>query len=241
MRFCFRNKNMPTLQAVVFDLDDTLYPEHAYVQSGFRAVAAWAERRLGIPYTSGAVALQGLFAAGVRGDTFNRWLEGFGVAPDERVSQVVQIYREHRPEIAPYPEVRGLLPRLHDHYRLGLVSDGYLEVQRNKWASLGLGVYFDGVVFSDELGRAAWKPSPQPFMRILEKLSVAGENAVYIADNPKKDFLGAKHVGMRTIRVRRAEGLYSTEEPASPAHAPELEIENLTQLAIVLSTIGGLS
>ena len=29
---------MPRLRAVVFDLDDTLYPESAYVRSGFRAL-----------------------------------------------------------------------------------------------------------------------------------------------------------------------------------------------------------
>lgn len=232
---------MPTLQAIVFDLDDTLYPEHAYVQSGFRAVAAWAERQFGVPSESGSAMLQGLFAFGVRGDTFNRWLESWGLLSDEHLSQAVQVYREHRPVISPYPEVNELLPRLHNGYRLGLVSDGYLEVQRNKWTSLGLGAYFDSVVFSDELGRDAWKPSPQPFLALLKKLCVSGEQAVYVADNPRKDFLGARSAGMRTIRVRRPEGLYSVEEPASPASAPELEITTLTQLETVLPVIGGSS
>ena len=40
---------MPALRAVVFDLDDTLYPEHAYARGGYRAVAAWGEERLGLP------------------------------------------------------------------------------------------------------------------------------------------------------------------------------------------------
>jgi putative hydrolase of the HAD superfamily len=230
---------MPTLRAIVFDLDDTLYPERSYVGSGFCAVAAWAERQFGIPSTLGAAALQRLFESGVRGNTFNRWLEGFGLGSDEHISQLVQIYRTHQPNIIPYPEVMELLPRLYGRYRLGLVSDGYLEVQRKKWAALGLNAYFDGVVFSDELGREAWKPSPQPFATVLEKLSVPGEDAVYVADNPRKDFLGAKRAGLRTIRVRRAAGLYSAEEPLSLAHAPELEIENLTQLEKVMSVIGG--
>jgi len=239
IRFFSHNKTMRTLRAVVFDLDDTLYPEHSYVLSGFRAVAAWAEQHLGIPYPIGSTALQRLFESGVRGNTFNRWLEDFGVGSDEWESQLVQIYRAHRPDIAPYPEATELLPRLHGRYWLGLVSDGYLEVQRNKWASLGLNAYFDGVVFSDELGREAWKPSPRPFSEILLKLCVAGKEAVYVADNPKKDFLGAKRLGMRTIRIRDSEGLYSADEPPSPAHAPELEIANLTQLEKVLSVIGG--
>jgi FMN phosphatase YigB (HAD superfamily) len=36
-------------KAIVFDLDDTLYAETDHVLSGFKAVAAWAERRFGIP------------------------------------------------------------------------------------------------------------------------------------------------------------------------------------------------
>jgi putative hydrolase of the HAD superfamily len=233
-------KTMPTLRAVVFDLDDTLYPERSYVLSGFRAVAAWAEGQLGIPYSTGFAVLHDLFASGVRGNTFNRWLEHFGRdSTTERISQLVHVYREHQPDISPYSDVAELLPRLRARYRLGLVSDGYLAVQRNKWTSLCLSAYFDGVVFSDELGPQAWKPSPQPFTTVLLKFSIVGKDAVYVADNPRKDFLGAKQVGMRTIRVRRVEGLYHAEEPPSPAHAPEVEIQNLTQLENVLSQIGG--
>jgi hypothetical protein len=36
-------------RAIVFDLDDTLYPERDYVLRGFRAVAAWSDPNLGIP------------------------------------------------------------------------------------------------------------------------------------------------------------------------------------------------
>ena len=34
---------------LVFDLDDTLYPELSYVHSGFRAVAAFLGPVLGVP------------------------------------------------------------------------------------------------------------------------------------------------------------------------------------------------
>ena len=74
---------MPAWQAIVFDLDDTLYPERAYVLSGFRAVAAWAAGELGLPVTQGFAELRRLFDDGVRGDTFNRWLESHGFQPDD--------------------------------------------------------------------------------------------------------------------------------------------------------------
>ena len=40
---------MPPIQAIIFDLDDTLYPERAYVSSGFAAVAKAHQDRLGDP------------------------------------------------------------------------------------------------------------------------------------------------------------------------------------------------
>lgn len=226
---------MPKFQAVVFDLDDTLYPERAYVLSGFRAVATWAEEHLGIAAAQGLAELSQLFDEGVRGNIFNRWLENHGLIPDRWVSEMVEVYRNHEPSLEPYPEVPGLLARLCQHYRLGLVTDGFAQVQRRKLAALGLAHYFDALVFSDEWGKEAWKPSPRPFEVVLGMLGVPGSRAVYIADNPQKDFLGARRVGMRTLRVRRPDGLYNHMEPPSPEHAPDGELETLSALPDVLS------
>ena len=229
---------MGGLRALIFDLDDTLYPERAYVISGFQAVAAWVEEYIGIPRKQAFDELCQLFESGVRGNTFNCWLEKHGFDPDSWVPQMVQVYRTHFPSIAPYPEVPPLLQRLRSRYRLGLVSDGYLEVQRKKLSALGLAPYFDAVVFSDELGREAWKPSLRPFEICLKKLGVAGDEAVYIADNPLKDFIGARQMGVRTVRVRRPDGLYSHIDPPLAEYAPDFTIEDLTLLEEVLCELG---
>jgi putative hydrolase of the HAD superfamily len=229
---------MPTLQAIVFDLDDTLYPEKSYILSAFQAVATWTEARLSIPRQRGFAELAGLYEAGVSGDTFDRWLSSHGFAPDDWVPEMVRVYRRHDPRIAPYDGVERLLGRLRERFRLGLVSDGYLETQRKKLASLCIGSFFDVVVFSDEWGREAWKPSPIPFERALEELRVAGHEAVYVADNPAKDFLGARRAGMWTIRVRRPEGVYSRLEPPSADHAPHVEIPSLEHLEPALERLG---
>lgn len=222
--------NVSTWRAIVFDLDDTLYPERDYVLSGFRAVAAWAEDHLKIPAGLGFVELKNLFDEGVRGDTFNRWLAAHHFPIDDLVAQLVRVYRHHEPVLAPFPGVPELLASLHQHYRLGLLSDGHLAVQQRKLAALGLGFYFDAVVFSDEWGRDAWKPSSRPFEIVLQRLGVAGTQAVYVADNPDKDFFGARQVGMWTVRVRIPQGLYAHVEPPSPIHAPDTEIETLSGL-----------
>jgi len=227
------------LRALIFDLDDTLYPERAYVMSGFQAVSAWAEEHLGVPKDQGFDELCRLFESGVRGNIFDCWLEKHGFDPNTWVPKMVQVYRAHNPSIAPYPEVPALLQRLRLRYRIGLVTDGYLEVQQRKLAVLGLGLYFDAVVFSDEFGREAWKPSTRPFEIVLKKLGVTGPESVYIADNPQKDFIGARQTGMWTVRVRRPDGLYSHIDPPVPDYAPDYSIRDLTVLDQVLCTIGG--
>ncbi|MGH2606972.1 MAG: HAD hydrolase-like protein, partial [Anaerolineales bacterium] len=61
-----------------------------------------------------------------------------------------------------------------------------------------------------------------------------GAEAAYIGDNPAKDFRGARALGMRTVRVRRSEGLHAEREPAVEADAPDTEIENLDALEAAL-------
>jgi putative hydrolase of the HAD superfamily len=223
------------LAAVVFDLDDTLYPEREYVFSGFRAVAQWAETQLGIHAEQGFAELKALFDEGVRGDTFNRWLTTHNYTGD--IAPIVAVYREHHPTITPFPDTVPLLEKLHPHYKIGLVSDGYLVVQKLKWSALGLEKYFQAVVFSDEWGRSAWKPNRKPFVEVLRLLNVEAAQSVYVADNPRKDFIGALNAGMKSIRVRRSGGEYSALEPESPEYAADVTIASLIEFLTILSDL----
>ena len=221
---------MGTWQAVVFDLDDTLYPERDYVLSGFRAVASWAEARLGIPAGEGFARLRRLHEGGVRGDTFDRWLAASGVSDRRLVAELVEVYRGHDPVLAPSPGVPELLASLRRRSRLGLVSDGYLSVQQRKWAALNLARYFHAVVFSDRWGREAWKPSTRPFEAVLRELGADAGGAVYVADNPAKDFLGARGVGMGTVWLRQGGGEYAHLSPPSDRHAPDHTVPSVPAL-----------
>ncbi|MGH8883816.1 MAG: HAD family hydrolase [Egibacteraceae bacterium] len=228
---------MTVLRAVVFDLDDTLYPERAYVRSGFRAVSVWAETHLAIPAAEGLARLEQLFSSGVTSHTFDRWLACAGLDPGQHVAQLVEVYRAHEPDIEPYPGVPGLLERLAPRYRLGLVSDGYAAVQRRKLTALGLKRHFDSVVFSDDWGRRCWKPAPLPYRVTLERLAVQASESVYVADNPTKDFLGARRVGMRTVRLQDPRGIYGTLDPETADHAADVDITTLAALPATLQLL----
>ena len=225
---------MSRWQAVIFDLDDTLYPERQYVESGMRAVAVWAERELDVAADRAFEELWQLFVSGVRGNTFNHWLELRGPALGDHVAAMVRAYRDHEPRIAPYPGVRELLAEIGRECRLGLVTDGYLTVQRRKVAALGLESFFHAIVYSDQWGREAWKPSPRPFEAVLRRLRVEPYDAVYVGDNPAKDFRGARRLGMGTIRVRHADGLHYNREPAGADNAADMDIHGIDELMIVV-------
>jgi putative hydrolase of the HAD superfamily len=220
-----------TWRAVVFDLDDTLYPERDYVLGGFRAVASWAEGRLGVPAAEGFARLRRLYEEGVRGDTFDRWLAASGVTDRRLVGELVEVYRGHEPVLAPSPGVPELLASLRGRCRLGLVGDGYLSVQQRKLAALKLAPYFDAVVFSDRWGRQAWKPSTRPFQAVLRELGTDAGKAVYVGDNPNKDFLGARQLGMGTVRLRQDGGEYTHLSPPSDRHAPDHTVGSVPALA----------
>lgn len=226
------------LRAVVFDLDDTLYPERAYVLSGFRAVAEWCESNLAIPADSAFHDLSAMLDSGIRGDTFDRFCEAHGLDRKAVVPHMVTVYREHRPQLATYDGVPELLKRLDARYLLGVVSDGHADVQHKKLTSLGIRELFADVVFSDELGRDHWKPSARPFAAISQKLGVRPEEAVYVGENSLKDFLGARRAGMGTIRVLGPAGFYTHEPPPSIEHAADLEVDSLADLEQALTERG---
>ncbi len=222
-------------KAVVFDLDDTLYPERQYVTSGMRAVAAWIERMLGFPAPRSFEELCELSEAAERGRTFDRWIEAHGLDPRVWISRMVQVYRCHSPQIQPYPDVVPVLQRLASCFGLGLVSDGYLETQRKKWDALNLAGFFQVAVFTDELGREHWKPSPLPFRTVLDRLAVPAERSVYIGDNPHKDFCGARRIGMGTIRLRRCDGLHCDLHLPGADNTPDAETSNLFDIEFQLA------
>jgi putative hydrolase of the HAD superfamily len=228
---------MRKLRAIAFDLDDTLYPERDYALSGFSAVATWAEAALGMPQEQVYDELKGLFAAGVRRTTFNQWLEGHGLASETWLAEMVNQYRQHVPELDPFPEVVELLRGLHGSYRLAILTQGYASGQRSKIKALDVEHYFEKILILAETEREQWKPNRKAFERLLTELDLPADQVVYVGDNPEKDFFGARQVGIRTVRVRRAGAEHGHKEPIEPSYAPDLEISALQALPEALGLV----
>jgi putative hydrolase of the HAD superfamily len=191
----------PTIQAVVFDLDDTLYAERDYVRSGYRAVGAYLGKVLGRDEAFEDWLWQ-RFQAGQASGAFDALSEHFGLDLDAgAIAALVGVYRNHSPDIRPRPGVVEVLRRLRRRCRLGLLSDGFLPAQRLKLDALGLAPMLDAVVMTEEMGRQCWKPAPDGFEAIRAMLATAREACAYVADNPAKDFIAPNRLGWRSVQL----------------------------------------
>lgn len=191
-------------KAVLFDLDDTLYPERQFVDGGFRAVARFIAERYGGSEGELVGRLWELHASDGRGRLFDTLLHEAGIAPDpELVLACVLVYRTHPPRLEAFPGAIDMLDALRDAgVQTGVVSDGESAVQRRKLAALrDVFERLDAVVMTDELGPGFAKPSPVAFRVACRLLHVPAPQTVYVGNDPRKDFRGAREAGLITIRV----------------------------------------
>jgi putative hydrolase of the HAD superfamily len=194
------------IDAVLVDLDDTLFDQFDWLRGAFAAVAADAAARHAIDEAGLREAMLAIAARGsAAGRIIDRGLDAVG-ATGIAVGPLVDAFRSHRDgSLRPYPGVCDALAALGDLVPLGLVTDGDPGIQEGKIEDLGIGGHFRAVVISDRLGRAYRKPHPAPFRSALDRLGVAAVQAAFVGDHPTKDVAGAAGLGMFTVRVRTGE------------------------------------
>ena len=191
--------------AVIFDLDDTLFPQSAWLAGAFDLVADEAER-LGCDRRRLRDALDEAVAEGSdRGNTIDRALHAAG---ERGVDPAVLVRAFHSfvpSRIDPYPGVEAAVRSLAERVPLAIVTDGHPPGQRGKLAAIGLERYFSAVVCSDEMGREARKPNPAGMLLALEMLGRPAEEVAVIGDRPDKDIAAALAAGVRAVRVQTGE------------------------------------
>lgn len=198
---CISLGSSAPLQGIIFDLDDTLYSEKQYVRSGYEAVAAY----LGDP--SYADRLWNYFTAGKPAIT--ALLTEIGESSKE--AECLRIYRSHMPALQLYDGMEDLLQKLKTAgIKIGILTDGRPEGQRNKIAALGLEALVDDILVTDELGGVRFrKPNDIAFRILQTRWAIPFENILYVGDNPAKDFQAPRQLGMQSLFFRNNDGLYS--------------------------------
>jgi putative hydrolase of the HAD superfamily len=212
---------------VVFDLDDTLYPEADYVDSGVRYVCAQINSLYGVDCYE---AIQAKRLQDPKLDWLSVACELTGLKSPVKES-LLWMYRLHFPDIRLSENCSISLEKIKSAaLGVAVLTDGRTVTQRFKLASLGLSHY--PAYISEDYGNA--KPSPDRFQAIQKDFSA--EKYVYVADNIQKDFLGCKPLGWLGIGMRANDRNIYSQLPQSynESSLPDYWVNSWEELTEIL-------
>ena len=101
------------------------------------------------------------------------------------------------------PGAEELVRYLAKKYPLTVVTNGFIEVQYEKFDKSGLRDCFSHIVLSEEVG--AQKPSPRIFEEALRMNGLQAEDVLMIGDSYNSDIQGAINAGIDQIWIRKSE------------------------------------
>ncbi len=111
------------------------------------------------------------------------------------------------------------------HYRLFILSNGFIEVQHRKLQAAGIDHYFSRIVLSDEIG--VTKPARELFDYALQVTDSQAGNTLLIGDNYDADILGAMNAGWGQIYFDRFGNGYN-------GTAPQHHVQSLQEVIAIL-------
>src|SRR5687767_1704608 len=166
---------------LVFDLDDTLYNEASYMQSGFKEVATFLTEKVN---QSPDIIYRSLLEIEIRhgrGQVFDLLLKTLNSYDKDLVAKCISTYRLHRPQISLNSDAVACLNRF-SHLPLYVLTDGNKLVQQRKIRALGVHSLVKKVYVTHQYGVKYSKPSPFCFLKIATKEKADPKEMFYIAD-----------------------------------------------------------
>lgn len=159
-----------------------------------------------------------------------RALDDVGVHDDLLADELSERYqRERRKRFTPFDETEETLQDLRRDYRLGMLTNGLVDVQQAKIDGSGLAHYFEEIFITGSLGLG--KPDPRAFGVILERMGSAAEETVMVGNSMSGDIKGAMDSGLRSVWMN------VEDEWAEEDITPDAEIADLTQLRPALERL----
>ncbi|MFG6176153.1 HAD family hydrolase [Halomonas sp. THAF12] len=211
------------LQALTFDLDDTLWDNHGVMALTEEGHYDWLDERIAEWLAARDESELGRFAERLPIEAYQRrrrelaerhplrrgdftWireqalyalLEEFGLPRAASwlwALAAMERFHALRLRVSPYPEVEPMLAELGRHYRLASITNGNLAFHR-----LPLSRHFEVSIAAGEMH--APKPDPRSFLMALAKLGATPERAMHIGDSWQEDILPAVRLGMQAAWI----------------------------------------
>jgi len=224
--------------AVIFDIDDTLYDYELCHKAALKAVAIYINDS-NFEKAYSLVTKQYKLEVGNIASSHNRfiyfkWIKEY-LKSDFSVEKVNELYWKHYfSEMKPFEGVVETLDFLKNNgIKLAALTDFMAEMQYKKLNKLGLLEYFDVIVTSEEVGIE--KPSMKSFQYCLKMLNETPDKVIMVGDNRDRDIEGAKNMGIYTLLFRKPYLVYmgsqaayesGTLNPTLFSHKPELDTKS---------------
>ncbi|MGK3979228.1 HAD family hydrolase [Sorangium sp. So ce118] len=192
------------IQAVLFDLDGTLFDRETAVRevvagqyAAFSSELAGATREQFV----GRVLELDAHGYGDKSEIYPRVVRELGL-PEPLAARLHAHFWDAYATVAPaLPGARATLAALRARgRRLGVVTNGRVRVQEAKLRALDVLPYLDVALISER--EQLRKPDPAIFLRAVERLGLRAGQACYVGDHPAKDVLGARDAGLHAVWLR---------------------------------------
>ncbi|NEX60722.1 HAD family hydrolase [Noviherbaspirillum galbum] len=224
---------MPSIKAVLFDLDDTLWPVVPVIERAENLMFDWLRRHApAVPARfsitelrerrKALMATDPVYQLDLRRLRHAGLTEAFLATGEDPalVESAMAVFTKARNEVELFDDVLPALSALRGRVILGSVSNGVADLE-----AIGLAHWFDASIAAYQLGRA--KPDPEIFLAACDALGVAPRETVYVGDDPRLDVEGAQRAGLRGVLMDRQH----LRPRDIPAHiAPDAVCGTLTEL-----------
>lgn len=222
------------IKAVIFDLDDTLYPEREYVISGFEVIGKYFNEKYNIKDT--AEELIKLFDID-NNNVYGRYLYSINKENDKELFNImIKLFRNHKPDkLNFYSDIEPMITKLKKRkIKIGIITDGRINGQENKIEALGIPKIFDYYIVTQSLGGEIYhKPCPKAYEIMAEKMNIKYNEMIFVGDNPIKDFAISSIYPIITVEIERENKIHKDKEYYKGIK-PKYKIKNMNELIEII-------
>ncbi|MBN2384989.1 HAD-IA family hydrolase [bacterium] len=220
---------MTPLQAIFFDIDDTLYSTSEFARQA-RLNSVQAMIAAGLKMSPDDCYKEYLETIEEFGSNFSSHIDKMllripserydGVNPAVIVAAgVVAYHRTKALGLLPYPDVTEVFKLLaKTELIVGITTEGLQIKQAEKLVRLGLLEYIDprAIFITDQIGIG--KTNPKFYQRACVTLKLSPKHCAQVGDNPLKDIDPPKKAGLLTFLCRRSGKYLTTQGQTQPDH-----------------------